>query len=116
MVVLKVSWCGIRPAACSSSGRRSPPRRRWCGPVPMGPAAPIRVPMGPAAPARDLRRGPRGGAQVLLDARYADIPVREYAVKCLESLSDAELDLYMPQLIQTLKYGPYHNIICHYMI
>ena len=32
--------------------------------------------------------------------RYADIPVREYAVACLESLSDGELDLYMPQLIQ----------------
>ena len=45
----------------------------------------------------------------LLDARYADLPVREHAVDCLEGLSDTELELYMPQLIQTLKYDPYHN-------
>lgn len=44
----------------------------------------------------------------LLDARYADLPVREHAVKCLEGISDTELELYMPQLIQTLKYDPYH--------
>ena len=45
----------------------------------------------------------------LLDARYADLEVRKYAVKCLEGLSDTELELYMPQLIQTLKYDPYHD-------
>ena len=41
--------------------------------------------------------------------RYADLEVRKYAVKCLEGLSDTELELYMPQLIQTLKYDPYHD-------
>lgn len=45
----------------------------------------------------------------LLDARHADLRVREHAVMCMEKLSDAELLLYMPQMIQTLKYDPYHD-------
>ena len=45
----------------------------------------------------------------LLEARHADLRVREHAVQALERLSDTELELYMPQLIQTLKYDPYHN-------
>ena len=36
----------------------------------------------------------------LLEARHADLRVREHAVQALERLSDTELELYMPQLIQ----------------
>eukprot|EP00735_Rhodelphis_limneticus_P000750 TRINITY_DN11275_c0_g1::TRINITY_DN11275_c0_g1_i1::g.762::m.762 TRINITY_DN11275_c0_g1::TRINITY_DN11275_c0_g1_i1::g.762 ORF type:complete len:1066 (+),score=268.88,sp/P54673/PI3K1_DICDI/38.97/0.0,PI3Ka/PF00613.15/6.2e-59,PI3_PI4_kinase/PF00454.22/2.1e-50,PI3K_C2/PF00792.19/5.8e+02,PI3K_C2/PF00792.19/4.8e-25,PI3K_rbd/PF00794.13/0.00056,PI3K_rbd/PF00794.13/5.8e-13,HEAT_2/PF13646.1/0.14 TRINITY_DN11275_c0_g1_i1:311-3199(+) len=45
----------------------------------------------------------------LLDAKFAHERVREYAVKCLERLSDEELSEYLLQLIQVLKYEPYHD-------
>lgn len=44
----------------------------------------------------------------LLDAKYSDTKVREYAVKCLHKFSDEELKLYLLQLMQVLKYEPHH--------
>jgi len=43
----------------------------------------------------------------LLDFTYADKSVREFGVKCLEKLSDSELQQYLLQLVQVLKYEPY---------
>ncbi len=40
----------------------------------------------------------------LLDARYADYKVREYAVQCLSRLKDNELSMFLLQLVQCLKY------------
>ena len=44
----------------------------------------------------------------LLDAQFANRKVREYAVHCLDQLSDEELKDYLLQLVQTLKYEPNH--------
>lgn len=44
----------------------------------------------------------------LLDARYNDFKVRAFAVQSLGSLSDEVLSLYLLQLVQVLKYEPYH--------
>lgn len=43
----------------------------------------------------------------LLDFAYADNYVRKFAVKCLQSISDADLLLYLLQLVQVLKYEAY---------
>ena len=44
----------------------------------------------------------------LLDVKYNDPFVREYAISVLEStMSDDQILLYLPQLIQVLKYEPY---------
>jgi hypothetical protein len=40
----------------------------------------------------------------LLDAKFADARIREYAVGCLEDFSDTDLELYVLQLVQVLKY------------
>ena len=45
----------------------------------------------------------------LLDARYADAKVREYAVRQLEKFTDVQLTDYLLQLTQVLKYEPYHD-------
>jgi len=45
----------------------------------------------------------------LLDSKYADAEVREYAVRRLEQLSREELLDYLLQLVQVLKYEPYHQ-------
>ncbi|CEO95211.1 PI3-kinase family, ras-binding domain [Plasmodiophora brassicae] len=45
----------------------------------------------------------------LLDARYADYKVREYAVNCLRVLPDDELQLFLLQLAQSIKNEPYHD-------
>ncbi|KAF2073262.1 hypothetical protein CYY_005424 [Polysphondylium violaceum] len=45
----------------------------------------------------------------LLDVRYADELVREYAVNCLRAFSDNQLALYLLQLVQSLKHEPYHD-------
>eukprot|EP01133_Synstelium_polycarpum_P007425 gene7425-8686_t len=45
----------------------------------------------------------------LLDVKFADELVREYAVNCLRSLTDTELTLYLLQLVQSLKHEPYHD-------
>lgn len=43
----------------------------------------------------------------LLDYAYADQQVRSFAVKCLHSVSDEELSLYLLQLVQALKHESY---------
>ena len=45
----------------------------------------------------------------LLDYRFADAKVREFAVKCLGQFEDADLQTYLLQLVQVLKYEPYHD-------
>jgi len=45
----------------------------------------------------------------LLDARYPDYNVREYAVNILRRLSDEELQMYLLQLVQCIKFEPYHD-------
>ena len=44
----------------------------------------------------------------LLDARYADSRVRQHAVNALDTMTDLELRSVVLQLIQVLKYEPYH--------
>jgi len=45
----------------------------------------------------------------LLDARFADMKVREHAVTFLEQLSDDDFLHCLLQLTQVLKYEPYHD-------
>ena len=45
----------------------------------------------------------------LLDAKFADVQIRSYAVGCLEDMSDPELALYVLQLVQVLKYEARHD-------
>ena len=45
----------------------------------------------------------------LLDIRYPDTLVRQYAVHCLCSLADSELVDILLQLVQILKFEPYHT-------
>eukprot|EP00760_Papus_ankaliazontas_P013259 PhM_4_TR15671/c0_g1_i2/m.57937/K00922/PIK3CA_B_D; phosphatidylinositol-4,5-bisphosphate 3-kinase catalytic subunit alpha/beta/delta len=45
----------------------------------------------------------------LLDARFRDIRVREYAVSRLDQMPDHELANCVLQLVQVLKYEPYHD-------
>lgn len=44
----------------------------------------------------------------LLDARYADTRVRQFAISCLDTMPDNELRNVLLQLVQVLKYEPYH--------
>ena len=46
----------------------------------------------------------------LLDANFADEHVRAYAVSRLELLNDNDLADYLVQLVQVLKYEPYHDV------
>lgn len=45
----------------------------------------------------------------LLDAHFPAPEVREYAVGCLRTVPDIELENYMLQLVQVLKYEPFHD-------
>jgi Phosphoinositide 3-kinase family, accessory domain (PIK domain)/Phosphatidylinositol 3- and 4-kinase len=45
----------------------------------------------------------------LLDSQFPDPKVRAYAVACLEALPDEDLVIYMLQLVQVLKFEPYHD-------
>jgi hypothetical protein len=45
----------------------------------------------------------------LLDARFADCTVRQLAVAYLERLTNEDLLGYLLQLVQVLKYEPYHD-------
>lgn len=45
----------------------------------------------------------------LLDANFGDEHIRAYAVSRLNLLSDDEVVDYLVQLIQVLKYEPYHD-------
>lgn len=53
----------------------------------------------------------------LLDYAYADVNVRAFAVKCLSSISDDDLLLYLLQLVQALKYESYlHNHLALFLL
>ncbi|RWS28858.1 Phosphatidylinositol-4:5-bisphosphate 3-kinase catalytic subunit alpha-like isoform [Leptotrombidium deliense] len=54
----------------------------------------------------------------LLDCKFADLRVRNFAVKCLdEKLSDDLLSQYLLQLVQIVKYEPYlDNDLSHFLI
>ncbi|XP_072175298.1 phosphatidylinositol 4,5-bisphosphate 3-kinase catalytic subunit beta isoform-like [Diadema setosum] len=43
-------------------------------------------------------------AMELLDYRYPDVSVRQFAVECLKSLTDDQFSQYLLQLVQALKY------------
>ncbi|ETW03108.1 hypothetical protein H310_05534 [Aphanomyces invadans] len=45
----------------------------------------------------------------LLSRKFPDPFVRAYAVRCLDSLPDYRLRLYLLQLVQALKYEPHHD-------
>uniref|UniRef100_A0A673I9I5 phosphatidylinositol-4,5-bisphosphate 3-kinase n=1 Tax=Sinocyclocheilus rhinocerous TaxID=307959 RepID=A0A673I9I5_9TELE len=45
----------------------------------------------------------------LLDFNYPDQYVREFAVYCLQDMSDDELLQYLLQLVQVLRYEPYYD-------
>jgi hypothetical protein len=45
----------------------------------------------------------------LLDIRYSDPVVREYALRLIDEFSDATLQEFLLQLVQVLKYEPYHD-------
>ena len=47
-------------------------------------------------------------AMELLDVRFGDTAVREFAVVTLERMGDDELEQYLLQLVQLLKYELYH--------
>lgn len=48
-------------------------------------------------------------ALALLDGQFGDITVRIFAVKKLSMLTDSQIALFMPQLIQALKYELFHQ-------
>lgn len=43
-------------------------------------------------------------AMELLDYRYPDVSVRQFAIKCLSQLSDDQMSQYLLQFVQALKY------------
>lgn len=45
----------------------------------------------------------------LLNMNFADERVRRYAVECINALDDNELYEFVLQLVQTLKFEPYHD-------
>jgi len=48
-------------------------------------------------------------ALALLDGEFGDIKVRIFAVQKLAMLNDSQIALYMPQLVQALKYELFHH-------
>ena len=52
---------------------------------------------------------PSQEALLLLDVKFPDANIREYAVQRLDLLTDSELLLYMLQLVQALKYEVYED-------
>ena len=53
----------------------------------------------------------------LLDSRFPDTNVRQFAVRCLEPLADSELAELLLQLTQILKYESYHDsLLTRYLI
>lgn len=45
----------------------------------------------------------------LLDAKFPEEKVRQYAISALASMSDTEVSDYLLQLVQVLKYEPHHD-------
>eukprot|EP00163_Fabomonas_tropica_P026300 TRINITY_DN477_c0_g1_i2.p1 TRINITY_DN477_c0_g1~~TRINITY_DN477_c0_g1_i2.p1 ORF type:complete len:1361 (-),score=382.34 TRINITY_DN477_c0_g1_i2:229-4311(-) len=52
---------------------------------------------------------PAMNALELLDSKFADEKVREYAVGCLQDMEDFDLAVVILQLTQVLKYEAYHD-------
>lgn len=53
----------------------------------------------------------------LLDAKFADAQIRAHAVACLEDFSDNDLEIYVLQLVQVLKYENRHNSdLCRFLL
>ncbi|KAH9490074.1 Phosphatidylinositol 4,5-bisphosphate 3-kinase catalytic subunit alpha isoform [Bulinus truncatus] len=54
----------------------------------------------------------------LLDCSYTDLVVRDFAVKCLDQgLKDDKLGQFLLQLVQAIKYEPYHdNPLTHFLL
>ena len=48
-------------------------------------------------------------ALALLDGEFGDFKVRDFAVQKLAMLSDLQIALFMPQLVQALKYELFHH-------
>ena len=48
-------------------------------------------------------------ALALLDGEFGDIKVRIFAVQKLSLLPDQQIALFMPQLVQALKYELFHH-------
>ena len=48
-------------------------------------------------------------ALALLDGEFGDIKVRIFAVQKLAMLNDSQIALFMPQLVQALKYELFHH-------
>ncbi|KAH3760168.1 phosphatidylinositol-4,5-diphosphate 3-kinase [Pelomyxa schiedti] len=52
---------------------------------------------------------PPTAALELLDAKFADEQVRQYAIRCLDVMPDTEVSDFLLQLTQVLKYEPHHG-------
>lgn len=52
---------------------------------------------------------PSVDALELLDVEYADLKLREYAINRLDKMSDTQLCNYLLQLVEALKYEPFHS-------
>jgi phosphatidylinositol-4,5-bisphosphate 3-kinase len=91
--------------------------RRYCAGFPKSlPKLLLSVPYNSRACVQELHRLlqawpmlPPIDAMELLDSRYADSKVRQYGVKCVAQFSDGELQSYLLQFVQVLKYEPYHD-------
>jgi len=56
-------------------------------------------------------------AMELLNVHYADLKVRQFAIRCFEQLTDVSLQNYMLQLVQALKFELYlDNALCKFLI
>mmetsp|Transcript_20379 Transcript_20379/g.38143 ORF Transcript_20379/g.38143 Transcript_20379/m.38143 type:complete len:1122 (-) Transcript_20379:1077-4442(-) len=53
----------------------------------------------------------------LLDGKYADDKVRAFGVKCLEKMSTHDFQLFLIQLVQAIKFEPYHDSpLLHFLL
>jgi phosphatidylinositol-4,5-bisphosphate 3-kinase len=53
----------------------------------------------------------------LLDGKYADDKVREFGVRCLEDMSTSQLQQFLIQLVQAVKFEPFHySPLLHFLL
>ncbi|GAM27069.1 hypothetical protein SAMD00019534_102440 [Acytostelium subglobosum LB1] len=53
----------------------------------------------------------------LLSSKFLDTEVRRFAIRNLRRITDAELSLYLPQLVQALKHEPNHySILARFLL